>query len=91
MSKKTVEEYIKIRPHGVSKTGRTRVWEVFDVKHSALCGYIQWYGGFRKYCFYPTDGSLYDSDFMTMVGEFLVEVNGQHRSNLKAKSEGDRM
>ena len=86
-----VEKYITIKPHGVSKTGKTKVWEVFNVKHHCLVGYIQWYGAFRKYCFYPTDGTLYDSDCMLMIADFLESVNVQHRRALKAKREGDRM
>lgn len=71
----TFDKYIKIEEVGVSPTGKTKVWLVVNEKKNFAVGYIKWYGGFRKYCFFPVNGTLYDSDCMQKIAEFLQDVN----------------
>lgn len=86
MSTDRLEKYIEIREAGLSDTGKTAIWEVMNIRDSTLCGEVRWYGGFRKYCFYPADDSmLYDSDFLRLVADHLDKVNREHGENLKSK------
>lgn len=86
MSKKRVEKYIRIEDWGHSASERTKVWRVYNFKHSEVVGWIKWYGGFRKYCFYLQDDTmLYDSDCMILIANFLDEANKIHLWQNKRK------
>jgi hypothetical protein len=46
-----------------SATGKTKVWRVFNFYKNHVCGYIQCYGAFRRYCFSPQNDFIFDNDF----------------------------
>jgi hypothetical protein len=77
--KSRVEKYIRIEDFGTSPTGKTRIWRVWNHLHQVDCGKIKWYGGFRKYCFFPMDDTLlYDADCMRLIADFLDQQNHRH-------------
>ena len=73
--KESASKYISILESDRSASGKTRTWEIVNTRHNEVCGKIKWYGGFRKYVFYPTDGFLFDASCMRIVAEWLDEVN----------------
>lgn len=73
----TAEKYIEIRPAGASATGLTQIWNVVNTRTDDLCGQIRWWGGFRKYVFYPSDGFRYDASCLRMVADHLEQVNAE--------------
>ncbi len=80
MSTKSVQKYIEIVPAGNSPSGITRRWKVIQKREGITVGTIKWYGGFRKYCFFPAeDTMLYDSDFLKLVAEKLEKENKHQR------------
>lgn len=85
MSQESVQKYIEIKEVGVSPTKKTKIWLVSNKRSLETIGHIKWYGGFRKYVFYPTppefEGQwvLFDSDCMHLIAEFLVIVNRHHK------------
>lgn len=76
-------KYIEITDGGVSKTGKTRVWIVTNVRNQSKVGEIRWYGGWRKYAFYPTIEGVrwiaFDSECMGQIAEKLDEVNARRK------------
>jgi len=50
---------------------RTTVWEVYNRKHRCRVGVVKWYGGFRKYCFFPESEILLDMECMRLIADFL--------------------
>jgi hypothetical protein len=74
-----VKKYLRFDLVGPSTTGKTRIWQLTDLKYGAACGFVKWYGGFRKYVFEPFDSSYWDSDALEMIAAFLREQNRQHR------------
>lgn len=83
MSKKSVEEYIRIDEDGVSPSGVTKRWRVINKRTNEKVGAIKWYGGFRKYCFFPEDDTLlYDSDCLRLIADFLDAHNQLHRQKV---------
>lgn len=85
MSKKRVEQYLRIEDWGESESGKTRVWRVYNFYHRNVIGFVKWYGGFRRYCFYPEIEDVswitFDSDCLRMVADFLDKVNAKHRES----------
>lgn len=57
----------------------TSVYAVINIRTNERCGRIKWYGGFRKYVFYPTDGFLFDSECLAKVAQALDTLNVAHR------------
>ena len=84
--KKRVEKYITIKKIGATESGKTFLFHVVNVRTKEICGLIKWYGGFRKYCFYPTDDFLFDSDCLTLIAEKLSDLNTSHRKELCEKA-----
>lgn len=53
---------------------KTDSWEVSA--RGAILGYVRWWAAWRKYCFFPAEGTLYEQDCLREVAEF---VEGQTR------------
>lgn len=79
MSSTSVKQYIEITEAGLSATGKTKVWRVRNKRTAEEIGTLKWYGGFRKYCFFPIltgfDWLLFDADCLRMIADFLDEQN----------------
>lgn len=71
MSAKSVRQYIEIREAGHSASGLTKIWDVWNTYRNESAGEIRWYGPFRKYIFYPAEGTGIDADLMRMVADFI--------------------
>lgn len=74
-----MSKWITIETKGFSPSGLTRIWGVLNTRTHQLCGQIRWHGAFRKYCFYPTDGFLFDSACLTLITLHLETVNAVHK------------
>lgn len=76
-----VEKYIKIVPKGKSPSGVTNRWVVQNVRTNDLVGWIQWHGAWRRYCFFDAEASLYDSDCLRLIADFLDKAMLEHKAN----------
>lgn len=83
MSSTSVQKYIRVKLTGASASGLTSIWSVQNIRSNENCGEIRWHGAFRKYCFYPSDGFLFDADCLRLISEFLDEKNIGHKNRLK--------
>jgi hypothetical protein len=60
----------------------TSIWYVHTKSGEAL-GYINWYGPWRKYCFYPGPGSGFEEVCMREISDFIVARTKEHKSKSK--------
>lgn len=65
------EKYIEIVPRGKSPTGKTGRWVVKRKGEAQPFGWIDWYGGWRKYVFHVAEGSYFDHDCLRMIADFI--------------------
>jgi len=72
------KEHIDFLFEGDSKSGKTEHWGVI-AKDGAYIGEIKWYASWRKYVYYPEDGTLYDSNCMDTISEFIKGLMGKRR------------
>lgn len=79
----TAEKYIIIEEQGSTPTGKTFRWRVRNTRSNDICGLIQWYGGFMKYVFYPSDGFNFDASCLRMIADHLELVNAKHYAHRK--------
>lgn len=54
-----------------SDTGKTKVWVVESPGGERL-GQIRWMSQWRRYCFYPDSGTLYDADCLGTIVSFIM-------------------
>lgn len=72
------EKYIgfKLKPNdGKKKTG---TFEVMNLKQDISVGEIRWYGGWRKYVYYPHADTYYDPRCLELIAIFCRESTKSH-------------
>jgi hypothetical protein len=63
---------------------KTNIWLIRKDSEYALAehlGIIQWNGSWRKYCFFPDIGTLWDFSCLIEISAFLIRVNREHKQN----------
>lgn len=69
----------------IKDTGKTKVWEIENRHHGTTIGIIKWNGGWRKYCFYPYEDTMYDKKCLNRIAEFMDEQMEERRNKRKVK------
>lgn len=83
--KNAAEKYTEFILCGGSKSGLTCIWKVINPYRNEKCGEVRWHGAFRKYCFYPTDGFLFDHNCLNIIADFCeLKTRGQRESKKRA-------
>jgi hypothetical protein len=62
-----------------SATGKTCRWMVLAQGGGCL-GVVKWYSGWRRYCFFPEMGTLYEQDCLLDIAAFCEEVTAMHKA-----------
>lgn len=72
---------------GVIAGGTTLLITIMPVKEPySFLGYIKWHNAWRKYCFFPSSGSLWDANCLTEVIAKLNQLNVEHKSTRTKKA-----
>jgi len=50
---------------------KTSVWNVVSKDSGATLGQIRWYGQWRKYAFFPSPHTLYETDCLRDIAAFI--------------------
>lgn len=88
-----MSKYIEIRDEGeMSVTGMTRVWAVRNLRTGERIGDVRWYGGFRRYVFYPASDDfrqmLFDEFCLEKIAAFMRQANATHSLMLEDRKRG---
>ena len=73
----------------IEDTGKTKVWEVQNSHQGTRVGIIKWNGGWRKYCFYPYDCTVFDTRCMKRIAEFMDEQMELRKEAKKNDNKGN--
>lgn len=68
-----------------AKTDWWIVWPVVSV--SGPLGTVEWFNHWRKYCFYPSGGTILDPNCMTEIAAFCVKATELHRKGKRTFEE----
>ena len=68
--------YITFKP-GPPKP-KTLTWFVYPKEGIDHLGIVQWYGPWRKYCFFPEHGSLYEQVCLREIADFCEQRTREH-------------
>jgi len=58
----------------VEQKEKTQVWEILSKTHDYRLGIIKWYGSWRQYCFFPEPGTVFNTDCMEDIQDFIVDL-----------------
>lgn len=62
----------------------TQMWRVVTNDGIGnLLGVIRWHAPWRKYAFFPEDGTLFEQDCLQDLSQTLIDKTAEHRSRLK--------
>jgi hypothetical protein len=72
-------EFLDFRQIG--DTGKTKIWRITTKgnEHSWL-GEIRWFGAWRKYCFYPDGGTIFDNKCMLEIINFISDRMAERKN-----------
>ena len=71
-------ENVAFRRTGLSKSGRTAVWEVLGAPDDVHIGIVSWYGPWRQYCFFPADRTVFEKVCLAQIAQFCLELTTMH-------------
>jgi len=63
----------------VAKKPKTNVYQVVNKQQHSVIGIIKWYPSWRHYCYFPYDDTIYSDRCMIKIGEFIKELNEEHK------------
>lgn len=74
----TAEKYITFETR-IYAHKRTSNYLVRNIRTNAICGEVKWYGGFRKFCFFPSSGFLFDPSCLRLIADFIDDLMAKRR------------
>ncbi len=82
MSTNRVDKYMRFVSKGTSPTGITKRWVLQNTRTGEIVGWVQWHGPWRRYCYFDKEASLYDSDCLRLIADFLEKAMVEHKEKL---------
>jgi hypothetical protein len=88
----TAGQFIFFRNQGRIAKGKTDLIRVFSTRDgvtetswpmAAHLGEIKWFSQWRKYCFFPTNWTIFEEDCLRDIAEYLETVTREHRAKRK--------
>jgi hypothetical protein len=67
---------------------KTKVICVISMRNSFKLGEISWYGPWRQYCFFPSNGTIFNTGCMQDVITYIKELM-EERKNDKSTKKSD--
>jgi len=68
--------YISFRNVGHIAKRTTLTWEVHN---QGILGHVEWFSRWRKYCFAPVGGTVYEETCLREIAEFCVAATKEHK------------
>jgi hypothetical protein len=65
-------------------TRKTKIWRVVNAQYNSFLGNVKWYSPWRKYCFAPDDGTVFEQDCLRDIAAFCEDETRAHNAALKA-------
>lgn len=61
---------------------KTKIFHVINKEYNTYLGKIVWYGGFRKYAFFPEPDIVFESTCLQDITNFLVELMEERKKEI---------
>lgn len=81
-----MSKWIEFEEEEVIPGRKTKLFFVWTKGKGQCLGDIRWYGPWRKYCFYPCQNTIFETQCLTDIIEFIKKLM-EERKNAKANSD----
>lgn len=78
--------YFNITETNIAKQ-KTKLYTIVNNSNFQIIGKIKWYSGWRKYCFFPETGTLWDSKCLNELTVALENINSNYKNNKEESDE----
>lgn len=75
--KQKKKSFLDFRQIGEKK--KTKIFGVYSSSGGDSLGGVMWQVSWRKYCFFPKDATVFDSNCLQEIIEFLDKINKEHK------------
>lgn len=58
---------------------KTDIYEVWTIAEDQRIGMVAWYTPWRKYCFAPTEGTVWDPYCLREIADFVEILTQKHK------------
>lgn len=73
--------WIIFDPIGRSTSDKTSVWNVVAREGGNKLGEVSWFGRWRKYCFFPEAGTVFEKDCLRDVANWCESATREHSTS----------
>ncbi len=83
----SAKSHIRILSAGLSKSGKTKVWEVVTEDEKHWLGTIKWYGQWRGYAFIPESyiETVFEHKCLRVIADFIEKQTKLTRQSWRKK------
>jgi hypothetical protein len=74
-----VYKYIRMEEHSVPQR-KTRLFTVLNNSSDDAIGYIEWYGAWRQYCFFPCGYIVFSAGCLDDISDFIGSLMTERRN-----------
>jgi hypothetical protein len=74
-------EWLLIRPIELSKSGITKIYNVYPKESDSALGQIKWFARWRKYSYFPNTGTLYEEKCLRDLATVIEDLTKQHKNS----------
>ncbi len=57
----------------------TDVWDVVNKYENVQIGFVSWYAGWRRYCFFPLDNTVFEQVCLREIADFCERKTREHK------------
>jgi hypothetical protein len=68
---------------------KTKHFNVYASTEDYRIGVIKWYPNWRQYCFFPEVGTLYNSECMNDIADFIKGLMNERKESKKGTNRKD--
>jgi hypothetical protein len=61
----------------------TKSWEVVSKQQQKVIGWISWFSGWRKYCFFPDAATVFEQVCLRDIADFCERETKAHYATVK--------
>jgi len=68
----------------ISPAPKTQRWAVLSTQGRDVLGHVKWFGRWRKYCFFPAEGCVFEEKCMRDIALFIEDRTAEFRRDVTA-------
>lgn len=72
-------KWIRFVDLGTIKNGSTNIYEIVTNDTHSVIGQIKWYAPFRKYSFFPSEMTVFETQCLTDIISFIKDLMEQRQ------------